>query len=399
MQLTRPGTTMGSVYYMSPEQVRGGTVDARSDIYSFGVTLYEMLTGRRPFQADTSYSVLNAQLNEAPMPPAQVNPALSQELNNIVLRAMVKVPDGRFQSADEFRNALKSLRTPEMTQFVPQTSPYQQGQRSQTVFESGGFTPVQQSATPMPAVKPVYGQSGSTTPMPIPSMQQPMQMPAQSAPMPPAPAKSHRGLWIGLGAVAAVLALAAAATLLPSLFKTNASSKTTTATATDNPAPAPTAPAPANPPVANPAPQPNAMKPAAMPPASAMASLSVPAPPGKTRPMNTAAAQPPAQASVPPPNAPAAPGASPEELKQAHHRFIDLDARAGTARDSIDTMRKQQQAQGYDMRGDVVTSLNKMNSYLNEANRALAQNDVQTANEYMDRADVEVANLEKFLGR
>ena len=72
MQLTRPGTTMGSVYYMSPEQVRGGTVDARSDIYSFGVTLYEMLTGRRPFQADTSFSVLNAQLNEAPMPPAAV---------------------------------------------------------------------------------------------------------------------------------------------------------------------------------------------------------------------------------------------------------------------------------------------------------------------------------------
>ncbi|MEI4861562.1 protein kinase, partial [Klebsiella pneumoniae] len=80
----------------SPEQVRGGTVDARSDIYSFGVTLYEMLTGRRPFQADTAYSVLNAQLNEAPAPPRQVNPAISTELNNVVLRAMVKSPDGRF---------------------------------------------------------------------------------------------------------------------------------------------------------------------------------------------------------------------------------------------------------------------------------------------------------------
>ncbi|MGB6688126.1 MAG: serine/threonine-protein kinase, partial [Terracidiphilus sp.] len=112
MQLTRPGTTMGSVYYMSPEQVRGGTVDARSDIYSFGVTLYEMLTGRKPFQAETSYSVLNAQLNEAPTPPVQVNPALPAELNNIVLRAMVKAPEGRFQSAEEFRNALKALRGP-----------------------------------------------------------------------------------------------------------------------------------------------------------------------------------------------------------------------------------------------------------------------------------------------
>jgi serine/threonine protein kinase len=398
MQLTRPGTTMGSVYYMSPEQVRGGTVDARSDIYSFGVTLYEMLTGRRPFQADTSYSVLNAQLNEAPTPPVQVNPALSQELNNIVLRAMVKVADGRFQSAEEFRNALKNVRVSEMTQYVPQTSPYQQSQRAKTVFESGGFTPVPQSGstTPMPTIKPIYGQSGSTTPMPIPSMQQPMQTPAQSAPYtPPAPAKSHRGLWIGLGAVAAVLALVAAATLLPSLFKTNASSKTTTTATSDTPAP--TAPAPTTPPVANPATQPNAMKAAAVPPVSAKASLSVQLPGGKTKPMNTAAAQPPTQTPAPQPAAAA--GASPEEMKQAHRRLIDLDARAGAARDSIETMRKQQQAQGYDMRGDVVTSMNKMNSYLNEANRALSQNDVQTANEYMDRADVEVANLEKFLGR
>ena len=317
-----------------------------------------------------------------------------------MLRAMVKVPDGRFQSAEEFRTALKNVRPPDMTQFVPQTSPYQQSQRAKTVFESGGFTPVAQSGstTPLPIASPNYGQSGSTTPMPIPSMQQPMQMPAQSAPYTtPAPAKSHRGLWIGLGAVAAVLALVAAATLLPSLFKTNASSKTTTsATTTDTPVSAPTAPAPTTTPVANPAPQPNAMKAAATPPASATASLAVQVPPGKTRPMDSGAAKQPAQTPAP---QPAAAGPSPQEMQQAHHRLIDLDARAGAARDSIESMRKQQQAQGYDMRGDVVTSMNKMNSYLNEANRALGQNDVQTANEYMDRAEVEVANLEKFLGR
>ncbi|MGB7189257.1 MAG: serine/threonine-protein kinase, partial [Acidobacteriaceae bacterium] len=112
LQLTRPGTTMGSVYYMSPEQVRGGTVDARSDIYSFGVTLYEMLTARRPFQADTAYTVLNAQLNEAPAPPALINPSIPPELNNIVLRAMVKSPEGRFQTAEDFRAALRSLKEP-----------------------------------------------------------------------------------------------------------------------------------------------------------------------------------------------------------------------------------------------------------------------------------------------
>src|SRR5579859_3571232 len=99
MQLTRPGTTMGSVYYISPEQVRGGTADARSDLYSFGVTLYEILTGRKPFQADTSYSVLHAQLSQAPTPLIEINPEIPPQLNAIVLRAMEKQPENRFQTA------------------------------------------------------------------------------------------------------------------------------------------------------------------------------------------------------------------------------------------------------------------------------------------------------------
>ena len=109
LQLTRPGTTMGSVYYMSPEQVSGGTVDARSDIYSLGVTLYELLTGRKPFQADTAYSVLNAQLNTAPQPPIELNSSLPPGLNDIILTSLAKDPAKRFQTADAFRNALRSL--------------------------------------------------------------------------------------------------------------------------------------------------------------------------------------------------------------------------------------------------------------------------------------------------
>src|SRR3954447_11941493 len=103
MQLTRPGSTMGSVYYMSPEQIQGGTVDGRSDLYSFGITLYELLTGRKPFQADTTYTVLNAQCNQPPTPPLEVNPNIPAALNAIVLRALAKKPEDRFQTAEEFR--------------------------------------------------------------------------------------------------------------------------------------------------------------------------------------------------------------------------------------------------------------------------------------------------------
>src|SRR5215469_4326726 len=120
-QLTRPGSTMGSVYYMAPEQIQGGTVDARTDLYSFGVTLYELLTGRKPFQADTTYTVLNAQCNQPPTPPVELNPAIPQELTAIVLHAMAKKPEDRFQTAEDFRNALRGIREPQ-TAAIPQAA-------------------------------------------------------------------------------------------------------------------------------------------------------------------------------------------------------------------------------------------------------------------------------------
>jgi serine/threonine-protein kinase len=112
MHLTRPGMTIGSVYYMSPEQVRGGTVDARSDLYSFGVTLYESLTGRKPFEADTSYSVLNAHLTVAPVPPIEVNPALPPQVNQIILRALEKKPEDRFRVSHLCPRSLPLCRQP-----------------------------------------------------------------------------------------------------------------------------------------------------------------------------------------------------------------------------------------------------------------------------------------------
>ena len=111
INLTRPGTTVGSFYYMSPEQVRGSNVDARSDLYSIGIVLYELLAGKRPFEADSTYGVLSQQLNETPRPPIEINPSLPPQLNAIILTALAKDPAARFQNADAFRNALKAFRT------------------------------------------------------------------------------------------------------------------------------------------------------------------------------------------------------------------------------------------------------------------------------------------------
>ena len=79
--------------------------------------------------------------------------------------------------------------------------------------------------------------------------------------------------------------------------------------------------------------------------------------------------------------------------------MINLGARADSALSGVQQIRSQQQAQGLDIRGDILTSMNRMQSLMNEANRALGQNDLQTANDYMDRADAEIAKLEKFLGK
>ncbi|MGB7190761.1 MAG: hypothetical protein WBD10_11535, partial [Acidobacteriaceae bacterium] len=280
--------------------------------------------------------------------------------NNIVLRAMVKSPEGRFQTAEDFRAALRSLKEP-------------------------AGAPAAKAPLPFPAADPIPAPGSSR------------------------PAKGHRGLWIGLGAAAAIIAMILAATFLPRMFSTRADQKS--AAVTTN---APAQPSSSNASAAQPA-QPESTNPLATTApddmagsASTTASVSaaasarpqpVYAAPAASQPAHPRvdSARPSAQtaSAAPPPPA----GPSPKEIAQARERMIQLGSQAEAARDGVQQIRSQQQAQGLDLRGDILASMNRMNAYLNDANRALEQNDLQIANDNMGRAEKELTTLNTFLGR
>ena len=375
-RLTQTGRTVGSLYYMSPEQIQGAQdLDARSDLYSLGVSLYEMVTARRPFQGDSDYSIMAAHLSAQPIPPIQIDPALPSGLNDVILTAISKDPAQRFQTADAFRKALENV------------------------------------AAPQPATRVVAAPPPPPGPPPLPA----------TAP------KTRRGLYMAVGSLVTIAILVVVALQGPKWFGSSAAS-TKTATTAPEPSgqktvPESQVPAPVTEPAAPSHPQETAVKPVGPLDSAVPGRLAAQAP------RQTAVQQ--AQVQAPPPSsakgqvqapvvaAPAATSAAPvqsppakptqtapaedvmdsrriEELRKHRELLAMLVTRANSARATLSGIRQQQSRMGVGLRADISTAEQQMGFYLGEAEGALKAADPERMKKALDSAERNLEKIENF---
>ena len=206
--LTMTGTTLGSLGYMSPEQVQGEATDARSDLYSVGVSLYEMVTGQRPFKADSDFSLMTAHVRELPKPPIELQPGLPPALNEIILMSIAKEPAQRFQSAEAFANALSSVTAEASAANAAALKASEASTVECTILPSIPANPPKQPVTP---VRPTADAKPTPVSVPAPVVTPPAPLPG-----------GHRGLYMALGALIVLAVLVVGGIYLPRHSKTEA---------------------------------------------------------------------------------------------------------------------------------------------------------------------------------
>jgi serine/threonine-protein kinase len=437
-KLTMTGTTMGSLYYMPPEQVQGTGLDARSDLYSLGVSLYEMVTGSRPFKGQSDYDLMVAQLQKAPLPPIDIQPELPKALNDIIMISLEKDPAKRFQSAEAFRFALQSVKGGLTSLPVASAQAAMPGPSGQTATASAAF-----SATGVLGAHPGLPTGAQLQPTVSSQSAIPPAQPPVSPP--PATPRSYRGLYMTLGALVAILVIVLAATQLPHLLKTKAggagqAAQQTTPTATGSSSPlTQTTNAGANQeqppsPISEPVPPSQTTaaqggtavgqqsEPSESVQGSSKPVTQTPAPGGSKKrvargPQDQAtvpnghidlaggpAAQAPGEAVAPASQATqaaqaAAGDAAAKELDELGDRMTSLIARANAMKDSVENLRQRQVSAGYSLRPDISASLSRMEQNMGKADAALNARSPEAAKKYMDLAEQEVEKLEKFFGR
>ncbi len=349
-KLTKTGLMVGSVYYMSPEQIEGRELDARSDLYSLGITLYELTTGQRPFSGDSEYKIMAAHLKQMPQPPRDLDHSLPQELNDIIMMALAKDPAKRFQSADAFQRALTGI----ASHSQPQSK------------EATGI-----------AAKPNY-----------------------------------RLAYMLAGSVATLLVIAGAIVELPKFFHASAGGSATPANIASNPVSGsgkmqdPIPSATMTPPdrsvpasaarVATPV-QPvgtargagGTVEPKKI--ASAQVSehaMPVPVPQQST-----------STVTAPPETKPAPPPADAAALADLRERMMLMAARMGAATTSVQNLQREQARQGLSLRSDVVAMQQRINYQMDEAESSLKQSNSASAKQRLDAAERDLEKLESFLGK
>ena len=370
-RLTQTGQNVGSLYYMSPEQINGeASVDGRSDLYSLGVSLYQMLTGKRPFDGDSDFKIMAAHLQQTPVPPIEIDPDLPAALNEVIMLAIAREPGKRFQSADAMMAALTSL-----------------GSQPQPAVANAAVA----KALPQPSVKP-------------------------------APA-SKRGLYMSIGSVATIAVLVVAAMQVPKYFGAKAGESQSPL---QPPAPIEQQVKPPESP-SLPVQEPSIAS-AQGPQTTPSAAQSGPAQTGKPAVQTRAANPPPMQQQpttqreperpvVPPPpiqpenNPPPGKQQPPPQpnadeavrrqrlLQRQSDRLAQMEARVSAVQSSLKRLQDSQARSGLGLRGDMAAASQRLEFQLNSASKAINEGDPAAAARNLDLAERALETLEKFLGQ